>query len=123
MVVNWLCSALQPSTHAVAGKLFWGPFGSPYNKRYTLPTGSDKDTDWVQQVSWKGTIDTDNTVRAKQKAQLIRRTEKPPYPPMLKYNPEGNLVVASDVTSLPPPSPTAPTLTNMVHNPGLRKAV
>ena len=79
-----------------AGRLFWGPMGSPYNKRYCLPTGSEEDTPWVQQVSWKGTIDTDHSGLAKQKAQLIKRTQKPPYPPMLKFNPDGALVLASE---------------------------
>jgi len=91
-----------------SGKLFWGPMGSPYNKRYTLPTGSEEDTPWVQLVSWKGTIDADNNAQAKQKSQLIRRTEKPPYPPMLKYNAQGALGVASEVSSTLTNSPRAP---------------
>ena len=41
---------------------------------------------WVQVVSWKGSIAKDQLIREKQKKHLLRRLDKPPYPPMLVYN-------------------------------------
>ena len=37
-------------------------------------------------VSWKGSIAKDQLIRDEQKKQLLRRLDKPPYPPMLVYN-------------------------------------
>lgn len=74
-----------------AGKLFWGPMGQPHNRRYTLPTGSKFDNEWIQLVSWKGSIAKDQMIRDIQKSTLQKRLDPPPYPPMLAYQKDGSV--------------------------------
>jgi len=92
---NMVCTSRN-----AGGKLFWGPFGTPYNRRYCLPTGSKFDNDWIQLVSWKGSIGKDQLIRESQKNMLVKRLDKPPYPPMLRYAADGSveLTAEEDVT-------------------------
>jgi len=83
---NMVCTQRNPT-----GKLFWGPMGTPLNRRYCLPTGSHHDNDWIQLVSWKGTIDGEKHIREVQKRQNEKRVAPSPYPPMLRYAADGSL--------------------------------
>jgi len=82
---------LRCTQRNAGGKLFWGPMGTPLNRRYCLPTGSHHDNEWIQLVSWKGTIAKDQLITNLQKKQNEERMKPPAYPPMLRYAESGGL--------------------------------
>jgi len=69
-----------------AGNLSWGPMGTPFNKKFTLPTNSADDSTWVQDVSWKGTLARDQLICRNHKRATEARAGPPKFPQLVDYD-------------------------------------
>jgi len=53
---------LKCTTYNAAGKAFWGTWGAPdefvygADSKFPLPTGNVNDSEWVQDINWKGRV-------------------------------------------------------------------
>merc|ERR1711865_425830 len=84
-------------TKNAAGQNWWGPMGSPFNKKFTLPTNDPGDSTWVQDVSWKGTLARDQLICRNQQRATALRTQPPKFPQLLDYDSiTGGLYIADD---------------------------
>jgi len=82
---------LKCKTVNAAGKPFWGPWGAPDeyqyggNSKFVLPTGSIRDSGWVQDISWKGRVAHEESIAKNKKMAMKDGDDAPAIEKMREF--------------------------------------